>query len=94
MANSYLTSETFGQDRQWFLVKCNMVTTLCMYFLPINPSIYLTNYLPINTHSPTYTFSPIYLPTYIFLHLYNLLTYLYTYLHTTYLRYLSTHLPT
>jgi len=63
---------TFDANETWFII-------LCIYLLPIHPPIYLINYLL--TYYPHTHYSP----TYIFSLLYNLLTYLPTYLHIIYL---------
>jgi hypothetical protein len=46
-------------------------TTLCIYFLPSHPPIYLVKYLLVSTHPPTSylpipSHLPIYIPTYVF----------------------------
>jgi VanZ family protein len=69
-----LTFET--NETIWFII-------LCIYFIPIHPPIYLTNYL--FTYYPPTHYLPTYLLTYIFSFLYNLPTYLPTYLYIIYL---------
>jgi len=62
MANEFQSNETFDQDDQCALIKCNMV----IYHSLTHPPIYLVSYL--FTYYPPTNYLPTYLPIYLFFH--------------------------